>query len=215
MRELVCLHAAGSGPGTWDGVRPGLEGLGYRVHCLTLAGHGAAERRTAYRLEGFKDDVLREIDRLGPVTLVGHSLGAFVATQVAMEGRVERLVLEELPVPPKDAADGPPSGKAGIGIALKVMGVLGRKRFDPKVLPDVVTELRKPQPLWWEGLARVKAPTLILAGGSRSHLDQRRYDAVAKQMPEATIVTVEAGHRIHTHAPDQWLAAVKKFLAAH
>ncbi len=102
MRELVCLHAAGSGPGTWDGVRPGLEGLGYRVHCLTLAGHGAAERRTAYRLEGFKDDVLREIDWLGPVTLVGHSLGAFVATQVAVEGRVERLVLEELPVPPKD-----------------------------------------------------------------------------------------------------------------
>jgi pimeloyl-ACP methyl ester carboxylesterase len=212
MKELVCLHAAGSGAGTWDGVRPRLEVLGYRVHCLTLAGHGAAERRTAYRLQDFRDDVLKELDelRLSEVTLVGHSLGAFVATQVAMEGRVERLVLEELPVPRRDAADGSPSGKAGTGIALKVMGTLGRK-----VLREVVAELRKPQPLWWAGLASIKVPTLILAGGSRSHLDQTRYDAVAEQMPEATIVTVEAGHRIHTHAPDQWLSAVKRFLAAN
>jgi pimeloyl-ACP methyl ester carboxylesterase len=92
-------------------VRPGLVGLGYRVRCLTLAGHDAAERRTAYRLQDLRDDVLKELDELGlsEVTLVGHSLGAFVATQVAMEGRVERLVLEELPVPPMDRLAGRPA----------------------------------------------------------------------------------------------------------
>ncbi|TDO69323.1 hypothetical protein EV651_101363 [Kribbella sp. VKM Ac-2571] len=32
-------------------------------------------------------------------------------------------------------------------------------------------------------------------------------------MPSATISTIEAGHRIHTHAPELWLAMVRTFLA--
>ncbi|WP_112240531.1 alpha/beta fold hydrolase [Kribbella monticola] len=216
LKDLVCLHAAGSAPATWDGVRAGLEEAGYRVHCPTLAGHRGAARRRAYRLEDFRDDVVRELDELGleRVTLVGHSLGAFVASLIAVQvpERVERLVLEELPVPPRGAQDGPPSVKAGTGAALRVMGLLGRKKFDPLMLREVVAELRKPQPAWWDGLMAVPAPTLLLAGGPKSHLDQSRFELVAQQMPTATIATVDAGHRIHRHAPQRWLAAVTSHL---
>lgn len=32
-------------------------------------------------------------------------------------------------------------------------------------------------------------------------------------MPNATIRTIEAGHRIHSTEPDRWLAEVEPFLA--
>lgn len=106
MKDLVCLHAGTSGPSTWDRFVPAFEALGYRVHCPTLLGHGSAPRRRPYLLDAFRDQVLGELDGLDRVTFVGNSLGAFVASAVAVAqpDRVERLVLEELPVPPRDGA---------------------------------------------------------------------------------------------------------------
>jgi pimeloyl-ACP methyl ester carboxylesterase len=77
----------------------------------------------------------------------------------------------------------------------------------------VIADLCRPRPDWWSGLPAVTAPTLLLAGGPRSHLDQTRFHRVADLMPSATIRTIEAGHRIHSHAPDRWLAEVGRFLA--
>ncbi|WP_371400985.1 alpha/beta fold hydrolase [Kribbella sp. NBC_00662] len=213
MKELVCLHAGTSGPSTWDRFVPTFEELGYRVHCPTLLGHGSAPRRRPYRLDDFRDQVLREFD--GPITLVGNSLGAFVASAVAAAepDRVERLVLEELPVPPRDPHDSGPTHLPMPAAALLLAGWLTRRRSDPVLLRDVIADLRRPNPSWWAGLRTVQAPTLLLAGGPRSHLDQTRFDLVAKTMPTATVATIEAGHRIHSTAPDRWLDVVRTFLA--
>lgn len=55
---------------------------------------------------------------------------------------------------------------------------------------------------------------LILAGGTKSHLDQTRFTDLANSMPNATIRTVEAGHRIHSRQPDRWSAEVESYLLA-
>ncbi|WP_328320993.1 alpha/beta hydrolase [Kribbella sp. NBC_00382] len=212
MKHLVCLHAAGSSPATWDHLKPALVGLGYRVHTPTLLGHGSAERRTAYPLDAFADHVLKEID--GRFTLIGASLGAFVATLIAQRepDRIDRLVLEELPVPRRTSDDDPPSNKRGTGLVLRAMGLLNRGRFDPAMLRQIVAELHKPRPQWWAALPTITAPTLLLAGGTTSHLDQSRFALVAKELPASTVTTIEAGHRIHSKAPDRWLAAVSPFI---
>ncbi|MET9275843.1 alpha/beta hydrolase [Kribbella sp. NPDC003557] len=215
MKDLICLHAGTSGPSTWNRFIPDFEALGYRVHCPTLLGHGDAPRRNPYLLDDFRDQVLLDLDGLDRVTLVGNSLGAYVASAVAAAApdRVERLVLEELPVPPRDLTDGDPTSRPMPPAALLVAGWLTRRRCDRRLLRDVVADLRRPQPDWWTGLAKVKAPTLLLAGGERSHLDQSRFALVANQMPSATIETIEAGHRIHSRAPERWLSTVREFLA--
>ncbi|HWD80412.1 MAG TPA: alpha/beta hydrolase [Kribbella sp.] len=213
MKDLVCLHAGTSGPSTWNRFVPEFEALGYRVHCPTLLGHGTAPRRRPYLLNDFRDHVLGELD--GRVTLIGNSLGAFVASAIAVAdpGRVERLVLEEIPVPPRNARDGSPTTRHLPGLALRAAGLLTRGRCDPRLLHDVITDLRRPNPTWWAGLHKVEAPALILAGGPKSHLDQSRFALLANSMPNATIRTIEAGHRIHSTAPDRWLAEVGQFLA--
>ncbi|MEU4197891.1 alpha/beta hydrolase [Kribbella sp. NPDC026611] len=193
---------------------PSFESAGYRVHTPTLLGHGAAPRRHRYQLNDFRDHLLGQLDDLQGITVLGNSLGAFVASTIAVAqpDRVERLVLEELPVPPRDTTDSPPTVRAMPGAALAVAGWLGRKKCDPRLLRDVVGELRQPRPDWWEGLAAVKAPTLLLAGGSKSHLDQSRFELVADVLPNATLQTIDAGHRVHTYAPEPWLRAVLTFL---
>jgi pimeloyl-ACP methyl ester carboxylesterase len=215
MKTLVCLHAAISGPGTWDRVRPGLTALGYQLHCPTLLGHESAVRRESYPLTAFRDHVVRELDAAGidRFALVGHSLGAFVASLVAQQhpDRVERLVLEEMPVPPRDDQDHPPA-RTGTGPVMRFLARLSRRSYDPVMFREVLAQLVEPQPQWWSDLSAITAPTLLLAGGSSSHLDQTRYQLLAKSLPAATITTVDAGHRIHSRSPDRWLAAVAGFL---
>ncbi len=122
-------------------------------------------------------------------------------------------MLEEMPVPPRDGADGPPSRRRIPAVAHALAGFLGRGRVDPAVVREVVAELREPRPRWWEGLASVTAPTLLLAGGPKSHLDQSRHDLVARAIPDATVVRLDTGHRVHSTAPEAWLAATTPFLA--
>ncbi|WP_327633398.1 alpha/beta hydrolase [Kribbella sp. NBC_00482] len=215
MRDLVCLHAGTSGPSTWDRFVPEFEALGYRVHRPTLLGHGTAPRRRPYLLDDFRDHTLRELDGLERVTIVGNSLGAFVASAIAAAEpeRVERLVLEELPIPPRDSQDRDPTVRPMPTLGLLAAGWLTRRKSDPLLLRDVIADLRRPQPAWWTGLAAVQAPTLLLAGGPTSHLDQTRFPLVAETMPTATVTTIDAGHRIHTKAPERWLDVVRGFLA--
>lgn len=215
MKDLICLHAGTSGPSTWNRFVPDFEALGYRVHCPTLLGHGTAPRRSHYRLDDFRDEVLRELDGLDRLTFIGNSLGAYVASAVAAAApdRVERMVLEELPVPPRDRTDGDPTTRPMPAAALLVAGWLTRRRCDRRLLRDVIADLRRPQPAWWSGLATVTAPTLLLAGGDKSHLDQTRFALVASRMPSATVMTIETGHRIHSRAPERWLSTVREFLA--
>jgi pimeloyl-ACP methyl ester carboxylesterase len=61
-------------------------------------------------------------------------------------------------------------------------------------------------------LPTITAPTLLLAGGTTSHLDQSRFELVAKELPASTLTTIEAGHRIHSKAPDLWMATVSTFI---
>ncbi len=99
---LLLLHGVSRRWQDWRSVLPALLGLGH-VHALDFRGHGQSDRATdgAYLVRDYAADVVQLLDRelTGPVTLVGHSLGAMVAASVAAQrpGWIRAVVLEDPP----------------------------------------------------------------------------------------------------------------------
>lgn len=99
---LVLLHALGEDAADWNVVAHGFA-RSWRVYALDLRGHGRSDWPGDYSLQLMRDDVLGFLDALGldRVDLIGHSMGGIVAYLFAEEypQRVDRLVLEDVPVP--------------------------------------------------------------------------------------------------------------------
>jgi pimeloyl-ACP methyl ester carboxylesterase len=85
--------------------------------------------------------------------------------------------------------------------------------FDWRVLDAVVRQRNHPDPAWWEDLNLICAHTLVIAGGTGSHLPQDQIVALAGRIPDAMLVTINAGHNVHTSRPDAFLAELHPFLA--
>ncbi|MEV6006852.1 alpha/beta hydrolase [Streptomyces sp. NPDC051976] len=204
---LVLLHALGEDRTSWRAVSAALAADGWRTHALDLRGHGGSGHPGDYAFARMRDDVLAFLDALGlpQVTLVGHSLGAAVASLVAMErpAAVTRLVLEEGPLPfPADPPRPVPERPDG------------PTPYDWRLLPAVAEQRNAPDPRWWEELTAITAPTLIVAGGPTSHLRQDQLAATAARIPDCRIVTLDAGHTVHDARPGDFLREVRAFLAA-
>lgn len=155
---LVLLHGRGSDGADWLPVVPALAAT-HRVYAPDLRGHGASDRPGEYAFEAMRDDVVAFLDALGPepVVLAGHSMGAVVAYLVAAErsSRLTALVLEE-PVPPDPEV--PPRAVP--------CGPEGDETCDWRVIAAVNRWRNAPDPGWWELLATIDCPTLVLAAWS-------------------------------------------------
>ncbi len=201
---LVLLHALGERASDWDVVLPDLA-PGHHVYALDLRGHGDSGRAGAYSLEAMRDDVLAFLDALGldRVDLVGHSMGGAVACLLAQAApqRIGRLVLEEIPaLYPRPASAVPEDPEEDV-------------HFDWAMVRAVKAQFDSPDPAWREGLARVTARTLAVAGGPSSTVPQERIAELARLIPDCRLVTVEAGHLVHGARPAEFVAAVAPFLS--
>lgn len=193
--------------------------LGVDPHCLTLLGHGPLARRRrvdGYSLDAFVADVMAQINRLGleRFQLVGHSLGAYLASMIAQRfpGRVSRLVMEELPVPASSRADSGPVRHRWSGRAIGLGALAGYRRFDPVMVWRVLDQLDSARPGWWAELGRITMPVLMIGGGPGSYLDQGRLRVVAAMLSDARLVEIGGGHRTHIVRGAQFLAEVVPFL---
>ncbi|MFE5585779.1 alpha/beta fold hydrolase [Kitasatospora sp. NPDC056531] len=201
---LVLLHALGERAADWDVVLPDLA-PGHHVYALDLRGHGDSGRTAGYSLEAMRDDVLAFLDALGlgRIDLVGHSMGGAVAYLLAqaVPERIDRLVLEEIPALHPRPAGGPAEGAEEPA------------HFDWAMVRAVKAQLDTPDPAWREGLTRITARTLAVAGAGDSHIPQERIAELARLIPDCRLVTIEAGHLVHSARPGEFVAAVAPFLA--
>ncbi|MFJ1606126.1 alpha/beta fold hydrolase [Streptomyces sp. NPDC088253] len=199
---LVLLHALGEDSTDWAEVVPALV-RGRRVYALDLRGHGRSDWPGEYSLELMRADVLRFLDvlGLGTVDLIGHSMGGVVAYLVAQERpeRVSRLVLEDVPVPRPREKTTPTRPD-------------GELTFDWDMVVAIRRQIDTPDPAWLEGLSRITADTLVLAGGPASHVPQDGIAELARRVPGGRVVTIPVGHLIHSAAPQTFTEAVCAFL---
>jgi pimeloyl-ACP methyl ester carboxylesterase len=158
-----------------------------------------------YSLELMRDDLLEALAQLGltDACLVGHSLGGMVAYLAAGQhsASIGRLVLEEAP-PPRRATPAravPEKPDADL-------------RFDWRVVPAIYAQRNEPDPRWWDALARISIPTLVIAGGATSHVDQQQLAELADQFTDGRLVTIDAGHDVHTKEPEAFVDTIAAFL---
>jgi esterase len=180
---------------------------------------------------------------LDSFSLVGHSMGGTVACLYAETApdRLRRLVLEDT-VPPRDGLRIEQRGDvqwefAGFDELLAVArqhGVQGGDdelrirlthatqplegdrvafRLDPALPPAIRAQLADPDPAWWDDLAQISVPTLIVRGADSPGLDAELAAAAAAAIVDCRVVEVpHAGHSVHYDNLGGFLEVVRSFL---
>ena len=211
----------------------------YRVYIPDQRGHGESDRpASGYTFPDFAADVVAFMDAKGlkKATVVGHSMGSFVAQHVATMApeRVEKLVLvgsapavsngevKQLqlevnalsdPVPPKFVRDFQYS-------------VVSRPVPDEFMEQVIKESLKLPARVWREAMAgmldrsatvdlrRITAPTLIIWGDRETVFPKRSdQDGLRKGIPNAKLkVYSGTGHCPNWEEPTRFVRDLEAFM---
>jgi pimeloyl-ACP methyl ester carboxylesterase len=204
---MVLLHGLGDDERDWHAVLPAFA-QSHRVYALDLRGHGRSAHTAVYSFELMRDDVIAFLDALGVrrCVLVGHSMGGAVAILLAESApeRLTHLVMEDVTAPRPGALKRPPLDPPDTPTP-----------FDFAAVNAIRAQIDDPDPAWWDRTESVHVPTLVVGGGPESQIPQHLLAEMADRMPDATLVTIPAGHNVHAARPAEFLAAVNDFLATH
>ncbi|MGW3787096.1 alpha/beta fold hydrolase [Micromonospora chokoriensis] len=203
----------------------------WRVIALDQRGHGESDRAESYG----RDDYVADVDafhrhlEVGPVAVLGHSLGGVNAYQYAGRhpDRVIALIVEDIGAVvdcdwsfttrlPREA----PSREAlasALGAAAPYLECSFRQlkdgwgfSFD---IDDTVTSQKALNGDHWTDWVAVSCPTLVIRGTRSDELaaDHAR-EMIARRPGSAQLVELPAGHVVHHDAQAQFAAAVGAFL---
>lgn len=203
---MVLLHGLGDDERDWHTVLSALADR-YRVYALDLRGHGRSAHPGRYSFELMRDDVIGFLDAVDVerCVLIGHSMGGAVAILLAEAApdRLTHLILEDVTAPRPGALTRPPLAPPGTPTP-----------FDFAAVNAIRAQINDPDPAWWDRTEAIDVPTLVIGGGPNSQIPQRLLAEMVDRMPDATLVTIAAGHNVHASRPAEFLAAVDGFLVA-
>jgi len=99
-RHVLFIHGLGSSADRWLGI-PGALSTNFHTIALDLPGFGESDKPATmdYTIENFKETIVEFMNKIaindGKTSIVGHSLGGYIAAEVTIEvkSQVERLVL--------------------------------------------------------------------------------------------------------------------------
>jgi pimeloyl-ACP methyl ester carboxylesterase len=201
---MVLLHGLGERAADWDPVRAALA-ADHTTYAVDLRGHGDSDWPGEYSHDLIEADVVALLDLLGlaSVVLVGHSMGGSVAFRIAARrpDLVGRLVIEDVipPFPRTRAIPQRPDRELD---------------YDWAAVPALMGEASTHDPSAWEELATIRARTLVVSGGTASHLPDERVAEVVHRIPRCDLIAIEAGHHVHAKAPAEFADAVVGWLMA-
>jgi pimeloyl-ACP methyl ester carboxylesterase len=245
VTSLVFLHGVGGGHHAWDAQLPFFAANGYGAHAWDQPGYGESASVEPYDLEQVAAALLRLVEKLddGPVVLVGHSMGGFIAqefyarspahvkglalcfTSAAFGGGSSTFAREfiEARIRPLD------EGKTMADIAAKLMPAMRGAKSDPaglalaerimgRVPPDTY---RKAVELLTtfdrrERLEKITVPALLVAGSDDKVAPASVMERMKARIPGAEFVLLEGcGHLGPMDQPQEFNDTLLSFLRRH
>lgn len=245
MTSLVFLHGVGGGHHAWDSQLPFFAANGYGAHAWDQPGYGESAIIAPYDLAGIAASLVRLIENLddGPVVLVGHSMGGFIAqetyarspahvkglalcfTSAAFGGGSGAFAREfiEARIRPLD------EGKTMADIAARLMPTMRGARSDATGLALAERIMGRIPPDTYrqavallttfdrrEQLARITVPTLLVAGSDDKVAPAPVMQRMKAKIPGAEVIVLEGcGHLGPMDQPEEFNAALLSFLQRH
>ena len=224
----MLIHGMMSDHRAWHRVASELAAEGFRVVSVDLAGHGASPRSRRYSPRRWADDVIETLAEnldAPPDVIIGHSLGALVASLVA-ERFAPRAAIYV------DPAFAFPRGVRGV--ALKAMFTLAPRpgawmlrRLNPGWTPaDVTLELATLR-VWDKrtilGFVNTRplrsprtlvAPSLVVLAERSLLIASRDVDRMRRDGMTVEIVT-GAGHTVFRDDHNRFMQLVRDWLTRH
>jgi non-heme chloroperoxidase len=235
---IVLLHGAGDSWHSYQRVLPLLPS-NYRVYAVTLRGHGLSDHpETGYSRADFAADILDFLDQLDihHATLVGHSLGSFVAQKVAEQDtdHLDRLVL---------IGSGPGTKTTSGAQAITSPFASLRDPVPYTFARDFqASTIYRPVPAWffetmvaeaqrvpaatWHGLGtnlntgnpldelkKIRVPTLLFWGEKDSIFTLEDQNVLLKSISRASLKDYpETGHALHWEQPERFTRDLLAFI---
>jgi len=241
-RHILFIHGLGSSADRWLGIPSALSANLHAI-ALDLPGFGESDKPATmdYTIENFRDiivDFINELAINGKTSIVGHSLGGYIAAEVAMENKnqVERLVLMDSsgllkkPTPLLEeylrVAMNPTKDK--VRKVFEQM-VAGRTRIPPKLVEGFITRINLPNAKYafkstlensantQIGLERLKLidniPTLIIWGIEDKVIPPEHSRLFKEAIMNSYIEIIQdAGHAPFAEKPEQVREILRNFL---
>lgn len=240
---VVILHGLLGSARNWTSIAKELADT-HRVFVLDLRNHGRSPWAETMSFDEMARDVAAFIEgqRLGPVTLVGHSLGGKVAMHLALTRpeMVERLVVVDV-APVAYAHSFGPLVEAMRAVDLSkvsrradaeqqlqaVVGDTGVRNF---LLQNLIKTdagfvwrvnldalaANMPELLGFPTpgeQAVYRGPTLFIAGGRSDYLGAEHRTLIGRLFPQAEhAVIAGAGHWVHAERPADFLDHLRRFV---
>jgi pimeloyl-ACP methyl ester carboxylesterase len=237
---LVFIHGFPLSRDTWQRQVEAFRST-HRVIAPDLRGLGQSEAQPGTNtMERFADDVhalLRKLET-GPVVLVGHSMGGYVA--LAFARRHPEMLRGLVLVGTKSGADTPEGAAGRRATAEKVKlegidGVVGamapkmlaasnqdaamaakvRDFMEPSKPEGVIGALlgMAERPDSTPTLGQIRVPTLVITGADDTIIPPAESDALAKGIAGAQLrVIPQAGHLVAFERPDEFNAALQEWM---
>ena len=240
---VVFLHGAMGRGACWAKVMTALAPH-HRCIALDQRGHGRSGKpQHAYQREDFVADLQHAVNALGLTrfALIGHSTGALNAWVYAARHpeRVAALVIEDMHA----TGRGPSEVESWrnwlqswpLPFPTKLDATAHFARLRPS-LADYFAELFEERedgwwPVfsnqtiietieaneardWWNELAAVACPTLVVKGGDSDYLLQAEAERMASTLRQGRLAVVPgANHTVHVDQPEAYVETVAEFLA--
>jgi pimeloyl-ACP methyl ester carboxylesterase len=227
---VVLLHAAAGNVRAWDVQRPLFEASGFRMIALDQRGYGktkAPGNETSGSVAGDLEAVVSKLGLLRfhlvataygglgavdfavekPDALKAFVLSTSIAGIVELRKELRRPDVYELPVAVRE-----------LGTWYRETNPEGVKRFESIEAGSLASNSsQKPiTPNTLAKLGAIKTPTLVIAGGDDTYIDESVMKRIAGSIPGAEFEIIEAaGHSPFWEKPEEWNTVVTRFLKKH